>query len=143
MKKIAIFLIIILAIVATVSYIYLNYSSNLQAIKKENANFEVYKDKEILGTELATVINKAIDTNQKNSVSKDKKGKYLDNGNNSINIDIKFLDDDVVYNIEKIANNGIQKFVNYYRDILFVCKEIEYHNSTGKIKYMKFIQLEQ
>ena len=92
---------------------------------------------------MATIINKTIDTNQKNGILKDKKGKYIENESNSINIDIKFIDDDVVYNIEKIYNNGIQKFVNYYRDITFICSDIEYHNSTGKIKYMKFEQITQ
>ena len=143
MKKLAIFLLAIIAVVATISYIYLNYSSNLKIVQKENANFEIYKDKEIPGTELATIINKTIDTNQKNGILKDKKGKYIENESNSINIDIKFIDDDVVYNIEKIYNNGIQKFVNYYRDITFICSDIEYHNSTGKIKYMKFEQITQ
>ena len=51
---------------------------------------------------VTTLINKAIDTNEQNEVKKDNKGRYLDNEVNSINIDIKFIDDDVTYNIEKI-----------------------------------------
>ena len=143
MKKIAFFLIAIIAFVCTISYMYFNYTTNIKNIQKENLEFETYNNKEILGTELATIINKAINENQKNEVLKDKNGKYINNEKDSINIDIKFIDNDVVYNIEKIYNGGIQKFVNYYRDIVFKCTNVEYHNSTGKIKYMKFIQIIQ
>ena len=143
MKKIAIFLVIIISIVCSIWYMYFNYKTNIENIQKENLEFEIYKDKEISGTELATIINRAIDTNLKNEVLKDKNGKYINNEKDSINIDIKFIDNDVVYNIEKIYNGGIQKFVNYYRDIVFKCTNVEYHNSTGKIKYIKFKQIIQ
>ena len=143
MKKIAIFFIIIIAIVSTITYLYLNQVASYKTAQKENAKFEIYKDQEILGSDLASIINKAVDTNERNEVTKDKKGKYIDNQTNSINIDIKFIDDDVIYNIEKIYNSGIEKFVYYYRDITFICQEVEYHNATGKIKYMKFEQITQ
>ena len=68
MKKIAIFFLIIIAIVSTIAYMYLNYIANYNIAQKENAKFEMYKDKEILGSELTTIINKAIDINEKNEV---------------------------------------------------------------------------
>ena len=143
MKKIALFFGIIIAIISTMTYIYLNNVAKLKNAEKENLKFEVYKDKEISGSDLASIINKAIDNNQKNEINKEKNGKYIDNDVNSINIDIKFIDDDIIYNIEKIYNGGIEKFVYYYRNIVFVCKEVQYHTSTGKIKYMMFEQITQ
>ena len=143
MKKIAVFLITILSFVCTISYMYFNYTTNIKNVQKENLEFEIYINKEISGTALATIINKALDENQKHEVLKDKNGKYINNEKDSINIDIKFIDNDVIYNFEKIYNGGIQKFVNYYRDIIFVCTNVEYHDSTGKIKYMKFEQIIQ
>ena len=143
MKKIALFFGIIIAIISTMTYIYLNNVVKLKNAEKENLKFEVYKDKEISGSDLASIINKAIDNNQKNEINKEKNGKYIDNDVNSINIDIKFIDDDIIYNIEKIYNGGIEKFVYYYRNIVFVCKEVQYHTSTGKIKYMMFEQITQ
>lgn len=143
MKKIAVFFIIIIAIVSTITYLYLNQVASYKTAQKENAKFEIYKGQEILGSELATLINRAVDTNEKNEIQKDKNGKYIDNETNSINIDVKFIDDDVMYNIEKIYNSGIEKFVYYYRDITFICKEAQYHESTGKIKYIKFEQITQ
>lgn len=143
MKKIAVFFIIIIAIVSSITYLYFNYKASYNSAQKENAKFEMYKDKEILGSELTTIINKAVDTNEKNEVRKDNKGKYIDNGTNSINIDIKFIDDDVIYNIEKIYQNGTDTFLYYYRDITFKCSDVQYHTSTGKVKYMLFEQITQ
>lgn len=143
MKKVAIFFIIIIAVVSWVSYSYLNYVSMYKIAQKENAKFEIYKDEKITGRELATLINKAIDRNEKNEISKDKQGKYIDNKKDSINIDIKFIDNDVIYNIEKIYINGISNFINYYGDITFKCNEVKYHIIGKKIKYMQFEQISQ
>lgn len=140
MKKIAVFFIIIIAIVCSISYLYLNNIANYKNAQKENAKFEIYKDEEIKGTRLASLINQAIDNNKRNEVKKDKQGKYIDNEVNSVNIDIKFIDDDVIYNIEKIFASGIPKFINYYGDITFKCNEVQYHTSQ-KIKYMQFEQI--
>lgn len=143
MKKIAIFLLIIIGIVSTISYLYLNSINNQRIAQKENIKFEIYKDEEITGAEVTTLINKAINSNQQNEIEKDKKGRYIDNETNSINIDIKFIDDDVTYNIEKIYNNGMDKFLTYYRDIKFKCIDVQYHDKTQKIKYMLFEQITQ
>ena len=64
MKKIAIFLLIIIGIVSTISYLYLNSISNQRMAQKENIKFEIYKDEEITGAEVTTLINKAINSNQ-------------------------------------------------------------------------------
>ena len=143
MKKIAIFLLIIIGTVSTISYLYLNSINNQRIAQKENIKFEIYKDEEITGAEVTTLINKAINSNQQNEIEKDKKGRYIDNETNSINIDIKFIDDDVTYNIEKIYNNGMDKFLTYYRDIKFKCVDVQYHDKTQKIKYMLFEQITQ
>ena len=143
MKKIAIFLLIIIGIVSTISYLYLNSINNQRIAQKENIKFEIYKDEEITGAEVTTLINKAINSNQQNEIEKDKKGRYIDNETNSINIDIKFIDDDVTYNIEKIYNNGMDKFLTCYRDIKFKCVDVQYHDKTQKIKYMLFEQITQ
>ena len=77
MKKIAIFLLIITAIISTVAYIYLSNISTYKSAQKENAKFEIYIDKEITGTEITTLINRAIDQNKQNEIKKDNKGKYI------------------------------------------------------------------
>lgn len=142
MKKLAIFFLGIVIIVVGISYMYLNYKSSYNEAKRENMQFESYYNEEIYGTDLATIINKAVDNNETNEVQKDNKGKYINNDNNSINIDIKMLDDDgTIYNIEKIYNGGTSTFVQYYSQIKFKCTKIEYHQKTNKVKYMLFEQI--
>ncbi len=143
MKKIAIFFAVIIIIIAGISYIYLNYKANFNVAKKSNLEFERYLNKEVYGNDLATIINRAMDNNFKNEVDKSNKGIYQDNGKNSINIEIKFTDNDSIYQMETLYNNGIQKFINYYNSIKFKCIDIKYHNSTDKVKYMLFEQITQ
>lgn len=141
MKKIVFSIFLIIVIVCIVAYAYLNYVANYNNAQKENKKFEYYQNQEIYGSELTTVINKAMDSNSKNEVAKDEQGKYVENENNSINIDIKFIDDDVTYNMETIYYGGISTFVSYYRDIKFKCQEVKYHESSNLVKYMLFVQI--
>lgn len=143
MKKIAIFLLAIIAIVSTMAYLYLNYIANSNNAQKNNKQFQVYQEQEMLGSEVTTLINKAMDYNKQNQVEQNSKGQYIDNGTNSLNIDIKFIDDDITYNIEKIYQRGMNVFLSYYRDIKFKCKEVRYHNATNKISYMLIEQITQ
>lgn len=148
MKKIAIFFALIIVIVATVFYTYYKYIANYNNTKKENEEFTVYIDKEITCSELATIINKAINTNEKNVVKKSKSGKYEENENDSLNIDVKFIEDEVrnkylTYNMEAIYNVGVESLLINYSDSMFKCNKVQYHETTGKIKYMLFEQITQ
>ena len=140
MKKIAIFFIITILIVCAIFAMYISYKANYNMSKKSNLAFEKYLNEEVYGTDLATVINRAIDRNEKNEVTKNNKGIYQNNDENSINIEIKMLDDDSVYKMEKFYNVGIQNFINYYGNIKFKCTDIEYHSATNQVKYLLFEQ---
>ena len=141
MKKIAIFFAIIIILVCGISYIYLNYKANYNTSKKANLEFERYLNEEVYGVDLATMINRAIDNNQKNEVQRNNKGIYQNNDTNSISMEIKMIDNDTIYQMETIYNGGIQNFVNYYGNIQFKCVEIKYHNSTNKVRYLLFEQI--
>ena len=143
MKKIAIFFLIITVIVVGMSYIYLNYKVSYNQAKQKNKQFESYYNEEVYGTDLVTVINKAVDNNLSNEVEKNQKGFFQNNEINSINIDIKIIDNDTVYKMETIYNNGMDNFVQYYGQIKFKCTKIDYHKETGKIKYLLFEQITQ
>ena len=140
MKKIAIFFIITILIVCAIFAMYISYKANYNMSKKSNLAFEKYLNEEVYGTDLATVINRAVDRNEKNEVTKNNKGIYQNNDENSINIEIKMLDDDSVYKMEKFYNDGIQNFINYYGNIKFKCTDIKYHCATNQVKYMLFEQ---
>ena len=141
MKKTILFFAMIIIIVSGISYIFMNYKANYNVSKKENIEFESYLNKEIYVTDLLTVINKAIDSNEKNEVEKNSRGIYKDNGKNSISIEIKISDNDTIYQMEKFYKSGTGNFLNYYGNIKFKCIEIKYHNSTNKVKYMLFEQI--
>lgn len=141
MKKIALFFLVIVIIIVGMSYLYLNCKITYNETKKENLQFESYYEKEIYGAELTTIINKAIDSNEYNEVLKDKKGQYIDNGKNSINIEIKMLDNEKTYNMETFYGGGMDKFVQYYNEIKFKCTKLEYHKETKKVKYLLFEQV--
>ena len=111
--------------------------------KKANLEFEKYLNEEVYGVDLATIINRAVDNNQRNEVQRNNKGIYINNDTNSISIEIKMIDNDSIYQMETIYNGGTQNFVNYYNNIKFKCVEIKYHNSTNKVRYMLFEQITQ
>ncbi len=143
MKKLVVFFAIIVIIIVIMFYFYLSYQDNYQTIQRENRQYESYYEEETYGTNIATLINKAVDNNIKNNIEKDNEGKYIANDINSINIDIKMTDNDKTYNMEKIYNGGISTFTSYYSQIKFKCTNIEYHQKTGKVKYMLFEQITQ
>lgn len=142
MKKISIFLVIVLIIAAAVGFKYMSYKNEYNAIQKENKEFEEYKDKEVYGLEVGTMINKAVDKNTKNKIEKDNNGKFIQNDKNSIEIEIYITDNETTYKMETIYNAGTEQFVQYYGSIKFKCSKIEYHENTGRIKYMLFEQQE-
>ena len=122
MKKVILLILAILAIIiATISYLYMTNKANYEMAQKQNVQYESYYQQEIYGPDLATLINKAVDDNNKNDVEKTKKGKYIENTTNSINIDIKFTDDNTIHAMEEIYNGGISTFIQYYNQIKFKC----------------------
>lgn len=143
MKKLIIFFAVIIVIISAISLIYFNYKAEYNMAKRSNMEFEQYLNKEIDGMEVATAINKAVDNNEKYEISKNNKGIYLGDNENSIRIEIKMTDDNSIYQMETIYNSGIQNFINYYGNIKFKCTNIEYHNSSNKVKYILFEQISE
>lgn len=141
MKKIVIFFIIVLIIVAIVGVKYSSYIIDRNSIISENEEYEQYLDQEIYGLDLASIINKATDKNIRNNISKSEDGSFIENDENSIEIEIFMKDNEKTYRFESIYNNGTEQFVQYYGNIKFKCSKIEYHKSTGRISYILFEQI--
>ena len=142
MKKVFIFLAIVVIIVALVGYKYISYKNECNNIQKENADFDKYKDQDVYGLEIASMMNKAIDKNTKNKIEKDDQGNFIQNDKNSIEIEIYMTDNETTYKMETIYNAGTEQFAKYYGNIKFKCSKIEYHKKTGRIKYILFEQQE-
>ena len=144
-KTIIIFSIIFCSILLTVCVSLTQNNKNLIEIKNENAEYEKYRNKEIFGTEVASVINKAVNENIKNEVMQDEKGFYIANETNSINVEIKLINEEKLqtYKMETIQKVGTSGFVKNFNLILFKCTSIEYHNQTGRIAKIIFEQIEE
>lgn len=79
MKKIVIFLIIVLGII--IIGVLINISNNrnkLNDVTKFNEQFEVFNNKTIYGADILTIINKAIDNNSIHNIEKNDSGEYID-----------------------------------------------------------------
>lgn len=145
MKKIFIYILILMAIITIIIAINI---SNKNSVKKDISNFnfqyEMYKDKELQGTEVASIINKAIDNNEKNSVAKDKKGFYIENDTTSVKIIVNFLNNNekVQYPMETIEKVGMNDFIRNFNNVSFKVTEINY-NSIGKVSKLILEQIEK
>ena len=138
MKKIIIVIMSLVVIIISIFGVkYINYRAEKNKIKQENLEYETYLNKQILGTELTTFINKAVDNNEKNKVLKDGQGFYIQNDTNSVEIEIKITDNDSTYKMETLYNGGMVNFVDYYNSIYFECTKINY-NKVGKVSYLLF-----
>lgn len=143
MKKILLILFMIFFITTISTYLFINNISEAKEyVQKENSEYEYYLDKKIYGTELATLINKAIDKNERNQIQKDKKCYYIENDENTIRIEIKMKATEKTYPMEEIYNNNITEFVKYFNLAEFKCINIEYHKKTGIIAKMFFQEVE-
>ena len=141
MKKIFVFLIIVVIIVCIILFQYNSYKRDKNAIISENSEFEQYKNKVIYGIDLATIINKSIDKNEKNKVKKDKDGLFIENDENSIKVEIYIKENETTYKMEQIYKQGTEQFVQFFINEKFKCSKVEYHSKTNRIKYMLFEQI--
>ncbi len=146
MKKILIVLFIVIFVIITIITISLiENSKNLTQIQNDNKEYEKYLEKEVFGTEVITVINKAINSNIKNEVQQDKNGFYIENDTNSIKVEINMLNQDnlTTYQMETIKKVGIEGFIKNFNLIKFKCTNISYHENTKKVKKIVFEQIEE
>lgn len=143
MKKTIILLFIpIFVIIFSIIGLLITVNTTNRLIKQENSEYEYYLNKEIYGTDLISIINKAINQNEKNDIQKDENGHYIENAEDSIKIYVKMLITEKEYLMEQIYNNDITKFVSNFNLIKFKCTSIEYHKNTGKISRMTFEELD-
>ena len=80
---------------------------------------------EIYGIDIASLINKSTDKNEKNSVSKDDKGYFIQNDENSIEIEIYIKDSDTTYKMEQIYKQGVEQFVQFFLNDKFKSSKVK------------------
>lgn len=144
-KTIIVFSIIFCCILLIVCVSLIQNNKNLINIQNENAEYEEYKEKQVFGTQVASVINKAINENLKNEVEQDENGFFIPNKTNSIQVEIKLFNEDDLktYQMETIQKVGTNGFVKNFNLILFKCTNLEYHEQTKRVSKIVFEQIEE
>ena len=146
MKKNVVIISLILLLVIIMCIIIINLNSKVSnVVKKQNAEYEKYTEDTFYGTDVVTLINKAISSNESNNVEKDEKGFYITNNQNSIKIDLVMITNEekleiTTYKMEAIAKVGITEFIKNFNTEKFKCTKIEYHQETGRIAYIEITQ---
>ena len=130
-----------LIILAILFYTYYSYQKMQIIANQKNKQYESYTQEEILGSSLMSLIHKAMDENEKNEISKDEHNRYIENQENSIRIEVKFLESDIIFDMEAIYALGVEEFIKNYSNIKFICTQKEYHEKTKQIKYLLFEQI--
>ena len=143
MKKLIllIFIPILIMLISAIG-LAMNLKTTTEAVHKGNKEYVYYLGKEIYGTDVTSLMNKAINENEKNGVEKDEKGYYIDNNKDSIKIELKMITVEKTYTMEEINNHDMNQFLKNFNLIKFKCTSIEYHRKTGKVSKMIFEQLE-
>ena len=141
MKKIIIILLVFIIVLCILLYNFNSIALDKQKISEENAEFELYLNKEIYGIDIASIINKAVDKNIKNEIQKDDKGFFIQNDENSIEIEVYLTEGDDIYKMEQIYKQGTEQFVQFFIDAKFKSSKVEYHEKTGRIRYILFEQI--
>ena len=113
-KTILTIICIVIVILSILGNKYLNYKDQKRQIDEDNLEYEIYLNKDVSGRDLATTVNRAVDNNEKNKVSKDDFGFYVQNDINSVLIEIKISDNDTTYKMETLYNGGMATFIQYY-----------------------------
>ena len=142
-KSLIILLLLFMIIIFSIYLLIINNKAQINTVKNYNSEYEQYLGKTIYGTELATLINKVVNINEDNKIEKDEKNHYIENGENSIKIEIAMLLTEKTYPMEEIYNTNTSEFVKYFNLEKFKCTTIEYHSKTGKISNMLFQQVEE
>lgn len=137
--------VILLIFLVMISCIYMNYKDmliNQNQAKKFNLEYEFFKQESILGTDITTLINKAIDNNEKYTIEKDENGMYVADDKYSIKIYVYMIINETTYSMENLQKAGLSEFTRYFGEVKFKCTDVKYHKKTGRIAEMTFASME-
>lgn len=134
---------VFLVVMIMLSVFLINIKNKNRQLQQINLQYEQYINKEIYGTELATLINKSIDNNIKYNIQKDENGNYIQDGNYSIRITIKMLATQEIYEMEKIFDHKVEQFIELFNNSKFKASKVLYHENTGRISQIDFEQTQE
>ena len=137
-KQTLILIILLLVIILVVAFAVAQNVQKQRELANYNNQYEKYLNGQVYGTDVVSLINKAIDNNEKNNVEKDENGYYIDNNTNSVKLYIKLVQDGDNFPMERIFEVGLTEFVKNFNIEDFKCTKINYHENTGMVSEVYF-----
>lgn len=143
MKKIFIILLILLIVIIAPFMIFISdYKQQKGEIKKFNLEFEQYSESKVKGIDIASLMNSAVDNNEKHGIEKNEQGIYIDDDKYCVRVEIVMnsITDEtkvITYAMENIYSLGIDRFVKNFNLLEFKCNNIVY-NSVGRVSKIVF-----
>ena len=144
-NKILLILVIFIVVLCVATYLVYNYRVNIAESQAINNEYKSYYNKPIIGTDLASVINKTMDNNEKNNIPKDNSGYFIENDTNSIKVFVELIyqDDYTTLDADQIFSKGIENFVRVYSTANFKCTKISYHKKTSNVETVTFTEVDE
>ncbi len=105
-------------------------SKLLEQVTEFNRAYEAYNRSRLYGADVLSVVNRAIDNNQKYS---EDETDYI------ITITVTIGDSDYTYK-DDLSDNDID--LTNYKTSIFTCASVEYNSKTGRISTMSFEQMD-
>lgn len=143
MKKTLTVIFVIFVVIMSILFMNLKtiQKNNLET-QKFNSGYEFYNKEDLCGIDITTIINKAIDNNEKYEIEKDSSGLYIPDGEYSVNIYITMIINKETYPMERIVEIGMESFTEFFGEVDFKCTGVEYHEKTGRVSKMTFESVE-
>ncbi len=149
MKKNLLYILVIFIIVIAIILVHISdKNSKRNEIAKFNVQYEQYFGHTIYGSDVLTMINKAIDNNQENNIPRDENNYYIDDDKSSVKIELVLLSkndenevEEKTYSMETLEKAGLSGFITNFNLTPFECSNVEY-NSQKRISKITVKQLE-
>lgn len=146
MKKILIIILISVITIITICFAwYIEYSKQQLAVKKVNNEFLMYQKSMVKINTIVSLMNRAIDLNNKNNIPKDENNVYQENDKNSIKVYLEVKTSNSKMEMEKLMLDkkaGVEKVEYAFSDLIFEMSDVQYHQKTGQIKSITFKEKE-
>ena len=127
--------------IIVLSLVFMNIKTiekNKAESQKFNSVYEEYNKENLNGLDITTVINKAINNNEKYGIDKDENEIYINDDEYCIKIYIKMIIDEQTYPMARLVTVGMDSFIEYFGSVEFKCTDIKYHSKNGRVSEMTF-----
>lgn len=140
-RNLIVILLIFVIILLILSVIFILQLTNMQDVKKvydeDIEFFNKYQDVQFDITDFISIMNKAIENNNKHEIQQNEEKEYIEDDKYSIKIYLRLDDREELIPMEvlMLSDSGGSKVISeLFADIVYRYDSIEYHELTGRVK---------